>query len=65
MDALEKLQQYNRLHENLVLKCIMENHYGTDTCVRNYGDLTVDKSVRRNPLDIDDDDDDLDNKNND
>ena len=40
MDPLDKLQQFDNLRETLLLKAIMASY--TDTCIRNYGDLTVD-----------------------
>jgi len=40
MDSLDKLQFLDNLREKLLLKAIMASY--TDTCIRNYGDLTVD-----------------------
>ena len=40
MDSLDKLQFLDELREKLLLKAIMEPY--KDTCIRNYGDLTVD-----------------------
>jgi len=50
MDSLDKLQFLDNMRENLLMKAIMAP-YG-DTCIRNYGDLTVDNidPVKRNIL---------------
>ena len=50
MDSLDKLQLLNNMREDLLMKAIMAPY--TDTCIRNYGDLTVDNidPVKRNIL---------------
>ena len=40
MDSLDKLRLFDNLRETLLLRAIMASY--TDTCIRNYGDLTVD-----------------------
>lgn len=40
MDSLDKLNFLDNLREQLLLKAIMAPY--EDTCIRNYGDLTVD-----------------------
>jgi len=40
MDSLDKLHFFDNLREQVLLKAIMEPY--KDTCIRNYGDLTVD-----------------------
>ena len=40
MDSLDKIQFIDNLREQLILRAVMSS-YG-ESCIRNYGDLTVD-----------------------